>query len=262
MELIFMGTGTSQGVPMIAYPHHVCDLNNPRNWRTRTSAHVVMGGRHFQIDAGPEFRLQCLWNRVEWIDDFILTHGHSDHLMGMDDLRRFCDLREDHVLPVYSSADGLERIRQSFPYAAREKPLYDGYPAFRMLEMPPRLEVAGGVVESAWLTHGNFQVLGLVFTEKESGRRLAYYTDCKELSPRAWELARGVDVLVLDGLRPMPHPSHFSISEAVAVAQELGARRTYLTHLTHLVDHETVGRELPAGIHLAYDGLRLSLPEI
>lgn len=259
MELIFLGTGTSQGVPMIGYHDHVCDLNDRRNWRTRTSAHVVMGGHHCQIDAGPEFRLQCLWNRIECIDTFFLTHGHSDHIMGMDDLRRFCDMRADHCVPVYSSEDGLQRIREAFTYAARDQPVYKGYPAFRLNSMPDSLTLPGGVVESGFLTHGHFQVLGLVFTETDTGKRLAYYTDCKTLSDRAWQIARNVDVLVIDGLRPEPHPTHLSIDEAVAVSQQLGASRTYLTHLTHHVDHATVQARLPEGVFLGYDGLTVEV---
>ncbi len=254
-----MGTGTSQGVPMIGYDQHVCDLEDKRNWRTRTSVHIVMDGAHCQIDAGPEFRIQCLSNNIKWIDLFFLTHGHSDHIMGMDDLRRFCDMREENAVPVYSSADGLQKIRETFPYAARDQPVYKGYPAFHLHEMPETMELAQGKVESAFLTHGNFQVLGLVFTEKSSGKRIAYYTDCKVLSDRAWEIAKAVDVLVIDGLRPEPHPSHLSIPEAVEVSEKLGAQETYFTHLTHYVDHATWDAKLPETIHLAYDGLRLTV---
>jgi phosphoribosyl 1,2-cyclic phosphate phosphodiesterase len=259
MELIFMGTGTSQGVPMIGYDKHVCDLEDKRNWRTRSSVHVVMDGLHCQIDAGPEFRIQCLSNQIRWIDLFFLTHGHSDHIAGMDDLRRFCDMREDNAVPVYSSTDGLQRIREAFPYAARNQPIYKGYPAFQLHPMTEEMALKQGKIQSGFLTHGNFQVLGLVFTEKSSGKRLAYYTDCKILSQRAMEIAQGVDVLVIDGLRPEPHPSHLSISEAVKISELLEAKETYLTHLTHYVDHETWEEKLPETVHLAYDGLSIKL---
>jgi phosphoribosyl 1,2-cyclic phosphate phosphodiesterase len=261
MELIFLGTGTSQGVPMIAFDGHVCDLQDRRNWRTRTSAHVVMGGRHLQIDAGPEFRLQCVQSDIRWIDEFFLTHAHSDHVVGMDDLRRFCDLREDQAIPVYSTAEGCGRVRSMYPYAARERPIYKGYPAFHLREMPSRLELEGGVVRCAPLYHGTMEVLGLVFEEAGTGTRLAYYTDCKELSAEAWEIARGVEVLVIDGLRPHEHPTHFSIPEALAVAERLGAKKTYLTHLTHHVDHAIWSTKLPEGVELAYDGLKVRVGE-
>jgi phosphoribosyl 1,2-cyclic phosphate phosphodiesterase len=146
-----------------------------------------------------------------------------------------------------------------FPYAVRDKPLARGYPAFALKAMPPVIELPQGTIASTLLPHGGVNTLGLVFTERGTGRRLAYYTDCKSLPPDAVALARGADVLVLDGLRPDPHPTHLSIAEAVAAAKEIGAKRTYLTHLTHLSDHATLERELPTGILPGYDGLRLTI---
>ncbi|MEN8863292.1 MAG: MBL fold metallo-hydrolase, partial [Lentimonas sp.] len=179
MELIFLGTGTSQGVPMIAQPEGVgCDLNNPMNWRTRTSIHVEMGGHYIQVDASPEFRMQCIQNEIQQIDTFILTHSHADHILGMDDLRRFCDLKGGVALPVYSNTDGLQRISDIFPYAIMDKPVVKGYPAFKLEEMPKELEVSGGLIESVVLPHGPMEVLGLIFTEKDTGKKLAYFTDC------------------------------------------------------------------------------------
>jgi phosphoribosyl 1,2-cyclic phosphate phosphodiesterase len=259
MEVIFLGTGTSQGVPMIACDCRVCTSADPRNRRTRTSLHVVMDGLHVQVDAASEFRLQCLREGIDRLDHFILTHGHSDHLTGMDDLRRFCDLRGGTALPVWSTPEGLDRVRAIYPYAITEKPLSRGYPAFSLRAMPPVLEFPQGSIQSTLLPHGAVTTLGLVFAERSSGRRLAYYTDCKQVPPEALALARGADALVLDALRPLPHPGHLSIPEAVGVAQEIGAQRTWLTHLTHLSDHADTEAALPPGILLAYDGLRASL---
>lgn len=261
MEIIFLGTGTSQGVPMIAQPDlpGSCDLHNPKNWRTRTSVHVVMGGCHIQVDAGPEFRLQCVQNGLGQLDYFILTHSHADHILGMDDLRRFCDLRGFDALPVYSTEDGLRRVQAIFPYAVRETPLRKGYPAFQLNPMPAQLELEGGSIESTILPHGDIDVLGLVFTEAGSGKRFVYYTDCSDVPPEARRMAAGADVVVLDGLRPDPHPTHMHIGKALSVADELKADQTYLTHLTFMVDHDTVQAELPTGVFLAYDGLRLLL---
>lgn len=259
MELIFLGTGTSQGVPMIAFDQHECDLSDRRNHRTRTSAHVVMGGHHIQVDVGPDFRAQCLANDIRQIDTLIVTHGHSDHMMGMDDLRRFCDLLGGAALTVHTTEEGEERIRAVYPYAIGERPAAKGYAAFLPVRMPEVLELPTGRVSACRLPHGRIEVLGLVFEEAGTGRRLAYYTDCKEVGPQARDLARGVDVLVIDGLRPHPHPTHLSIPEAVEVARDLGARRTFLTHLTHHVDHERVSRQLPPGVELAYDGMRVQV---
>lgn len=259
MEIIFLGTGTSQGVPMIAQPDlpGSCDLGNPKNWRTRTSVHVVMDGFHIQVDAGPEFRLQCVHNRIEALDLFILTHSHADHILGMDDMRRFCDLRGFSALPVYSTEDGLDRIRRIYPYAIRDIPVRKGYPAFQLNRMPPVLQCPGGTVHSTLLPHGELEVLGLVFTEASSGKQFAYYTDCSDVPDEARELARGAEVLVLDALRPDPHPTHMHIDKAVSVARAMCAPATYLTHMTFMVDHDTVDGGLPDDVRLAYDGLRI-----
>ena len=259
MEVIFLGTGTSQGVPMIACDCPVCRSSDPRDRRTRTSIHVVMDGLHVQVDAAQEFRLQCLANRIERIDEFILTHGHSDHIAGMDDLRRFCDLREGGALTVWSTEEGCERVCGMFPYAIGEKPLYKGYPAFQPRPMPELLELPQGTIRSILLPHGKVEVLGLVFEERSTGAKFTYYTDCKSVGPAQRALARGSDVVVLDGLRPEPHPTHMCLPEAIEVAQDIGAPRSFLTHLTHAISHSEEERRLPERIFLAFDGLRLRI---
>lgn len=259
MEVVFLGTGTSQGVPIIACDCAVCMSADPRNQRTRASIHVVMDGLHVQVDAAPELRLQCLRERIDKMDFFILTHGHADHIAGMDDLRRFCDLLGGTALTVYSTEEGMGRVLAMYPYAMAERPIAKGYAAFKLVAMPPVLDLPQGTIQSTLLPHGGLNTLGLIFTERSSGRRLAYYTDCKQVPREALDAARGADVVVLDGLRPQPHPSHMSIEEAVAVAQEIRGKQTWLTHLTHLTDHAELAASLPSGIAPAYDGLRLKL---
>lgn len=259
MEVIFLGTGTSQGVPMIACDCAVCSSADPRNHRTRASIHVVMDGLHMQIDAAPEFRLQCLREKIGQADFFILTHGHADHIAGMDDLRRFCDLLDGNALTVYSTEEGMGRVLAMYPYAMAERPIAKGYVAFKLLAMPETLDLPQGTIQSTLLPHGGLNTLGLVFTERSSGRKFVYYTDCKRVPRAAVELARGADAVVLDGLRPLPHPSHMSIEEAVAVGKEIGAPATYLTHLTHLSDHAELAASLSPGFQPAFDGLRLKL---
>jgi phosphoribosyl 1,2-cyclic phosphate phosphodiesterase len=259
MELIFLGTGTSHGVPMIGCHCGVCRSADPRNQRGRSSVHVVMDGLHVQVDAAPEFRLQCVREDLGRIDHFILTHEHADHMAGMDDLRRFCDFKGGEAMDVFSTPAGLQRMRDVFPYAIMDKPVSRSYVAFRLHQMPERLELPQGVIESTLLPHGRVQTLGLVFTERSSGRKLAYFTDCKTVTARGVELARGADLVVLDGLRPQDHPTHMTISEAVAMAALIGAPSNYLTHLTHHVDHGPIEASLPEGVRLAYDGLRVRL---
>src|SRR5271166_2416941 len=235
MEVIVLGSGTSQGVPMIGCGCPVCTSADLRNRRTRASVHVVMDGLHVQVDAAPEFRLQCLDCGVDRLDLFILTHGHSDHV------------------------EGMARILAIYPYAIMDRPIVRGYPAFRLEEMPGLLELPQGSIRSTLLPHGGTQTLGLVFAERSSGKRFAYYTDCKSLTGEAVELAIGCDALILDGLRPLPHPSHMSIGEAVKAGRALGAKGVWLTHLTHLTDHAAQEAELPDPFRLAYDGQRIRL---
>jgi phosphoribosyl 1,2-cyclic phosphate phosphodiesterase len=258
MEVIFLGTGTSQGVPMIGCDCAVCTSADPRNSRTRTSVHVVMDGLHVQVDASPEFRLQCVREKITQLDYFILTHGHADHLAGMDDLRRFCD-HGAKALTVYTTGEGKRRVASVFPYAMADRPISKGYPAFRLTDIPPVLEFPQGRIHSTLLPHGLVSTLGLVFEEKSSGKKFAYYSDCKSVPPDAVALAKGAEAVCLDGLRPDPHPTHMNISEACAAAAEIGCPVTYLTHLPHSVDHAEWSRKLPPGIQLAYDGLRLKL---
>ena len=259
MEVIFLGTGTSQGVPMIACDCAVCSSPDPRNRRTRASIHVVMDGLHVQVDAAPEFRLQCLREKITQLDVFILTHGHADHVAGMDDLRRFCDLLGGEAIMVYTTDEGMGRVLAMFPYAISERPISRGYAAFKLVDMPPVLDLPQGTIQSTLLPHGGVNTLGLIFTERSSRKRFVYYTDCKRLTREAVELARGADAMVLDGLRPLPHPSHMSIAEAVETAGSLGAGQVWLTHLTHLTDHGPDEARLPPGVRFAYDGLRLQV---
>jgi phosphoribosyl 1,2-cyclic phosphate phosphodiesterase len=212
-----------------------------------------------QVDGAPEFRLQCIQNNITKIDLFILTHGHADHVVGMDDLRRFCDLRDGVALPVYATEEGMSRVLAIYPYTIIERAVVRGYAAFKLQSMPTRLEMPEGVVESTLLPHGGVNTLGLIFTERSTGRKFTYYTDCKRVPREAVQLATGSDVVVLDGLRPELHPTHMSLGEAIAVAAEIRAPQTYLTHMTHAVDHAEVSSTLPQSVALAYDGLRLTI---
>jgi len=256
-----MGTGTSHGVPMIGCDCDVCQSDNPRNRRSRTSIHVKVGGYAVQVDISPEFRLQCLANKVQHIDWVVMTHGHTDHIAGMDDLRRFVDFRDGEGIPVYGFSETLDRMRAIYPYAVRNRPEFRGYPAFipHIVERNETLEFPWGTLETTVLPHGRFDVMGLVFSEKDSGKRFTYYTDCKSVGETQRGLARSSDVVVLDGLRKDVHPTHMSISEAIETAQSIGSPQTFLIHMTHHVDHDSVDGELPDGINLAYDGLRIEI---
>ena len=258
MKIIFMGTGTSQGVPIIGKKRGSLDLSNPKNWRNRSCAHVEVAGMKIQIDAGPEFRIQCLANNISSADIFILTHGHADHIAGMDDLRRFCDNMPGNVLPVYSNEYGLERISAMFPYALGDKPASPGYPCFKLKKMPAELHFENGVkILSDELPHGPVKTLGIAI--EGEGKRLAYYTDCHRLTPRAVEMAKGADIAVLDCLKIAPHPSHMNLEAALETAKLLEAKTTYFTHMTSHIDYGVYEPKLPPRVHFAYDGLSVEI---
>ena len=259
MKIYFLGTGTSQGVPVIGCSCPTCTSADPRNTRYRTHVHVEMGGLNIQVDAAPEFRIQALKHSIPKVDMVILTHGHADHILGMDDLRRYCDMRDGEALPVYTNEEGEERLRSIYGYAIRDRPKEHGYPAFQPYQMPPMLNLPDGVIHSFNQSHGKFESLGLVFIERRTSRKFAYFTDCDSVKKKAIERAKGADVAVLDGLRFKAHKSHMSVEQAIEVAREIGAKKTYLIHMTHHIDHAVAETKLPEKVRFAYDNLVVAL---
>lgn len=257
MEIVFLGTGTSEGVPGIVNNNPNLDLSNPRNWRTRSSIHVVINDFHIQVDAAQEFRLQCIWNKISQVDLFILTHGHADHILGMDDLRRFS---LEKPLPVYSSPSGLERIKAVFPYAVSGNRKTKFYPAFNLHHMPSKLFIPGGLIQSTLLPHGDVETLGLIFIEDDTNKKIAYFPDCKQITSDAQNLAKNADVLILDAIRETDfHPTHMIFPEALEAAGKINAKQTFLTHTTNHVDYASSQAKLPQNIYVAYDGLKLEI---
>jgi phosphoribosyl 1,2-cyclic phosphate phosphodiesterase len=254
LRLHFLGTGTSFGIPVIGCRCGVCASPDARDRRTRHAALIESDGRALLVDTPPELRLQLLAARIEHVDAVWFTHTHADHVHGIDDLRVF-SARRRRPLDAYGDAETVRTLRARFSYIFDpdyRPPRGTTRPEIQLVEVEPgaMLHVAGMSIMPFHLPHGPVQVLGFRVGD------LGYVTDAKELPAAARATLAGIRVLVINALwLGDPHPTHFNVEEAVETAQLLGAERTYLTHLTHRVEHEALAAILPSGITPAYDGL-------
>lgn len=255
-RLLFLGTGTSVGVPVIGCGCGVCQSSNPRNKRTRCSVIFGLPQGNLLIDTPPDLRTQFLDNGIGIIHALAYTHSHADHLFGLDDIRLF-QFYLGHAVPVYCEPNVEAKIRTAYDYAfSTETPTHPGArPAMDLHEISTHpFDVLGEKVIPIRLKHGpRFQVLGFRVGN------VAYCTDVNEIPEESWAKLEGLDVLILDALRPDPHPTHFSLEEAIEVAQRVGAKKTYFTHISCRLEHEETNAFLPEGMELAYDGLEVDL---
>ncbi|MFD3409065.1 MBL fold metallo-hydrolase [Aquirufa sp. HETE-83D] len=252
-KVTFLGTGTSQGIPMIACNCSVCTSTDERDKRLRVSIQVEIGGKSFIIDTGPDFRQQVLRAGVKRVDAILYTHEHKDHTAGMDDVRGF-NYHQQSTIPLYARAQVIEQLKREFAYAFGENK-YPGVPEIDVYEIDGQPFTVQGIdIQPIFVKHYYLDVLGFRFGD------FAYVTDANFIAPEEQDKLRNLDVLVINALRKTTHISHFTLAEALDLIAELKPKQAYITHISHQMGlHAEVQKELPSNVSLAYDGLVLTL---
>lgn len=253
MLVTLLGTGTSHGVPVLGCACPTCCSGDPRDIRYRSSVLMEVDGVRILIDTATEFRLQALQSRLVSVDGVLLTHPHSDHICGFDDLRRFNELQKT-TIPVFGSAATLNHIRTMFAYIFSDQAMPGGgKPLVTLHPVAAPFEVMGIPVSPIPVEHGCMEVYGYRIGN------LAYLTDCKRIPAASLEQLRGVEVLILGVLRFRPHTTHFNLEEGLRVIRILNPKRAVLTHLSHDFKHSDSVNWLPAGVELGFDGLQIEV---
>ena len=254
MLLKFLGTGTSQGIPVIGSHHPVCLSDNPKDKRLRTSAIITTeSGKKILIDCGPDFRQQMLTNKEENVDAVLVTHEHNDHIIGLDDLRPLI-FKNKESMPIYCNSRVAEEIKHRFPYAFIEHK-YPGAPSFDLFEIDGNFRLFNEIdVVPIDIIHSEINILGFKF------KNLAYITDASKIEESEKEKLKNLDVFIINCLRKTErHHSHFILPQVLELVKELKPKMTYLIHISHhLGFHEEVESELPDNVHLAFDGLEIT----
>jgi len=250
LRITFLGTGTSHGVPMIGCDCGTCRSTDPHDKRWRASVYIETDdGLALLVDAGPDIRAQSLAFNIRRVDAIIFTHGHADHIMGLDDVRRFNQLQR-RAMPCFADEVTIRDLRKTFFYVFDPAtPRGGGLPQLELFRVAGPFCIGEQEIVPVPIFHGHRPILGLRIG------RFAYLTDCSRIPDESWPLLTGLDLLVVDALRESAHPTHFSLSEAIAVSAKVGARRTCFTHMCHNLRHADTCAKLPAGVELAYDGL-------
>ena len=249
MKITFLGTGTSQGIPVIASNHPVGKSTNPKDKRLRTSALISWEDTNIAIDCSPDFRQQMLTNDVQHLEAILFTHEHADHTAGMDDIRPFVRLQGD--MPIYGLKRVIDELRVRFGYIFATENRYEGAPSVIPHEIDEApFTLCGKTVEPIHIMHGNLPIVGYRIED------LGYITDAKYIDTSEKEKLRDLDVLVLNCLRDDVHPTHLNLAEALEIIGDLQPKRTYLTHVSQTFGfHDEIQKRLPKNVFLAYDNL-------
>ncbi len=254
-EITFLGTATSIGVPVIGCDCPVCESDDPKNNRLRASIYVKTPDFEWVVDTGPDFRTQCLREKIQHLDAVIYTHQHSDHVVGFDDLRRFT-VGENAELPIYATPECMDALKRSFDYAFNGKNRYRGYfkPKPHLVDGP--FQLGQTLVTPLPVIHGKVETIGYLF--ESQGSRVAYIPDAKEIPDETRKLIEGVDVLILDALQLSPHATHLSMEESYRISVQVRAKQTWFTHFSCRIVYHEVELDLPANIKCAWDGLKIT----
>ena len=257
--MTLLGTGTSHGVPMIGCECAVCRSSDPRDRRTRPSvlleADSTLGGvRSVLVDTATDLREQALTHRISRVDAILFTHSHADHILGLDEVRRF-NVIQKSAIPCYADERTLGDLRRTFSYIFNPPTLGGGVPQIALFRIGGPFVLGPLEIVPVPLLHGHRPILGFRIGE------FAYLTDCSRIPNESWPLLEGVRTLVLDALRDRPHPTHFSVAEALEAVARLGPERAYFTHICHDLPHAATNERLPRGIELAYDGLVIEVTD-
>jgi phosphoribosyl 1,2-cyclic phosphate phosphodiesterase len=248
-RVTFLGTGTSHGVPMIGCRCATCTSSDPRDQRLRPSILIEMtDGPALLVDTAPDLRTQALRYQVLRVDAVLFTHPHADHLLGLDEIRRYNTLQRA-TIPCYGNPQTIQEVRRVFAYAFEPRQQGGGVPKLELVTVDGPFTVSGTRVTPVPVLHGRLPILGYRVGS------FAYVTDCSEIPDASWPLLEGLDLLVLDALRHVPHPTHFTVAQALEAIARVGPARALLTHIAHDLRHAETSASLPPGVELAYDGL-------